>query len=47
MSTQVSTQFTTGHIGLNVNDLERSNYQDVSGFTSLRSRMMESALSRF
>jgi lactoylglutathione lyase len=34
MSTQVSTQFTTGHIGLNVNDLARSKrfYQDVFGF---------------
>ena len=34
MSTQVSTQFTTGHIGLNVSDLARSKrfYQDVFGF---------------
>jgi lactoylglutathione lyase len=34
MSTSVSTQFTTGHIGLNVRDLARSKrfYQDVFGF---------------
>ena len=33
MSTRVSTQFTTGHIGLNVRDLARSTrfYQDVFG----------------
>jgi lactoylglutathione lyase len=34
MSTQISTQFTTGHIGLNVSDLARSKqfYQGVFGF---------------
>ena len=34
MSAQVSKQFTTGHIGLNVSDLARSKrfYQDVFGF---------------
>ena len=34
MSTPVSTQFTPGHIGLNVRDLARSKrfYQDVFGF---------------
>jgi catechol-2,3-dioxygenase len=34
MSAQVSTQFTPGHIGLNVRDLARSKrfYQDVFGF---------------
>src|SRR5215468_190291 len=34
MTTQVSTQFITGHIGLNVSDLARSKrfYQDVFGF---------------
>jgi lactoylglutathione lyase len=34
MSTQFSTQFTPGHIGLNVRDLARSKrfYQDVFGF---------------
>ena len=34
MSAQVSTQFTPGHIGLNVSDLTRSKrfYQDVFGF---------------
>jgi lactoylglutathione lyase len=34
MPTQVSAQFTTGHIGLNVRDLFRSKrfYQDVFGF---------------
>jgi catechol 2,3-dioxygenase-like lactoylglutathione lyase family enzyme len=34
MSTQVSTHFTPGHIGLNVRDLMRSKrfYQDVFGF---------------
>lgn len=34
MSTQVSTQYTTGHIGLNVTDLPRSKrfYQDVFDF---------------
>ena len=34
MSTKVSTQFTPGHIGLNVRDLARSKrfYQDVFGF---------------
>jgi catechol 2,3-dioxygenase-like lactoylglutathione lyase family enzyme len=33
-STQVSTQYTTGHIGLNVSNLARSKrfYQDVFGF---------------
>jgi lactoylglutathione lyase len=34
MTTQVSTQFMTGHVGLNVRDLARSKrfYQDVFGF---------------
>jgi lactoylglutathione lyase len=34
MSTQVSTQYTTGHVGLNVSNLARSKrfYQDVFGF---------------
>ena len=34
MTTQVSTQFITGHVGLNVSDLARSKrfYQDVFGF---------------
>lgn len=34
MSTQVSTQYTTGHVGLNVSNLARSTrfYQDVFGF---------------
>ena len=34
MSTQVSTQYKTGHIGLNVSNLSRSKrfYQDVFGF---------------
>jgi catechol 2,3-dioxygenase-like lactoylglutathione lyase family enzyme len=34
MTTQISTQFITGHVGLNVSDLARSKrfYQDVFGF---------------
>jgi lactoylglutathione lyase len=34
MTTQVSTQYMTGHVGLNVSDLARSKrfYQDVFGF---------------